>query len=139
MEYRKEEEKEKVVQAVEHAEPPEVITPTEAQRIVAEQESGYVERRMASASPEVEQPLRPCQGISEIRLLNFTRHPPEFERALREGDMLRECREALRREGYSFELPSGAKIFVQPEEPRGSAWGGNALSGGTPAKWMWQE
>merc|ERR1712228_658917 len=57
-------------------------------------------------------------SMTRLVLLNFTRHPPSFERALKSGecDALRERQEALRRAGHSGVLPCGAKILVSPED-----------------------
>lgn len=57
-------------------------------------------------------------SMNRLVLLNFTRHPPSFERALKSGefDALREQQEALRRAGHPEVLPCGTKVFVSPED-----------------------
>jgi len=53
-----------------------------------------------------------------ILLLNFTRHPASFEKALqsRDIDAIREKRETLQRANLSDVLPCGTKILVSPEQ-----------------------
>lgn len=51
-----------------------------------------------------------------LLLLNFTRHPEAFDKALLQGEGLREIREALARAGFSCRMPCGTKVFVSPPE-----------------------
>eukprot|EP00928_Gymnodinium_smaydae_P065632 TRINITY_DN48736_c0_g1_i1.p1 TRINITY_DN48736_c0_g1~~TRINITY_DN48736_c0_g1_i1.p1 ORF type:complete len:245 (-),score=37.35 TRINITY_DN48736_c0_g1_i1:24-758(-) len=51
-----------------------------------------------------------------LLLLEFTRHPAEFQRALLEGSELRGCRDLLAQANLPCELSSGAKVFVRPSE-----------------------
>lgn len=57
-------------------------------------------------------------SMTRLVLLNFTRHPPSFERALKSGefDALRERQEALRRAGHPEVLPCGTKMLVSPAD-----------------------
>jgi len=56
------------------------------------------------------------QRYPTLTLLNFTRHPPTFDKRLLNGEELREVREALARAGLSSKLPCGTKVFVDPSE-----------------------
>eukprot|EP00928_Gymnodinium_smaydae_P031600 TRINITY_DN23148_c0_g3_i1.p1 TRINITY_DN23148_c0_g3~~TRINITY_DN23148_c0_g3_i1.p1 ORF type:complete len:414 (+),score=37.38 TRINITY_DN23148_c0_g3_i1:71-1243(+) len=51
-----------------------------------------------------------------IHLLEFTRSPQAFFDALMESDALAACRLALTQEEYEPLLPSGAKVFVFPDQ-----------------------
>eukprot|EP00928_Gymnodinium_smaydae_P075972 TRINITY_DN58996_c0_g1_i1.p1 TRINITY_DN58996_c0_g1~~TRINITY_DN58996_c0_g1_i1.p1 ORF type:complete len:496 (-),score=77.76 TRINITY_DN58996_c0_g1_i1:372-1811(-) len=115
---------EPVVQDVQHDEQAEVIHPKEAAQINAEMESGFVERIVARNDND--DTLVAAHGgaisdddfapFSRLMLLNFSRHPKSFERGLMRDESLREAREALNRAGLSLRLPSGAFVFVDPDE-----------------------
>eukprot|EP00406_Dinophysis_acuminata_P037331 CAMPEP_0179371212 /NCGR_PEP_ID=MMETSP0797-20121207/85602_1 /TAXON_ID=47934 /ORGANISM="Dinophysis acuminata, Strain DAEP01" /LENGTH=510 /DNA_ID=CAMNT_0021087043 /DNA_START=69 /DNA_END=1601 /DNA_ORIENTATION=+ len=52
----------------------------------------------------------------EIHLLEYSRHPESFRRALCEGPPLQPCRSALEAAGHRHLLGSGAKMFVHPDQ-----------------------
>jgi hypothetical protein len=49
-----------------------------------------------------------------IWLLHFKRNPEIFRQCLEDHVSLKSCRDALAEAGHEWNLPSGAKIFVQP-------------------------
>lgn len=55
-------------------------------------------------------------AAEDVYLLQFSRYPEELRVALLEGVPLRQCRQSLEDEGYAVNLPSGAKVFVHPEQ-----------------------
>ncbi|CAE8635249.1 unnamed protein product [Polarella glacialis] len=52
---------------------------------------------------------------STVILLEFSRNPKTYHRALMGCDELRDCRDALTARGFKAELSSLAKVFVPPE------------------------
>jgi len=54
--------------------------------------------------------------FQHIFLHQYSRCPAPFHEALRDGRELEPVRAALEQAGHSWELPSGAKIFVYPEQ-----------------------
>jgi len=52
---------------------------------------------------------------TSVYLLEFSRDPESFDRALLHAEQLQDCQGALRAHGYSALLPSGAKAFLRPE------------------------
>jgi len=106
-----------VMDSIEHVEPPAIIDEHEAAQVVAVQHAGFVERNLG-VDGNFEEP-EPEVNISEfekIYLLTFTRHPREFERTLHEGRELEQVRAEMVENGLSPRLPSGAAIFVIPEQ-----------------------
>lgn len=53
---------------------------------------------------------------NQLVLITYSRFPAIFRAALLEGPELHQCREGLEQRGFSFELPSGAKVALQPYE-----------------------
>lgn len=51
-----------------------------------------------------------------VHLIQYSRHPQSLRRALLEGPELKPCRDSLAACGFSCEQPSGAKVFVAPEQ-----------------------
>lgn len=58
---------------------------------------------------------RPRNTLNVVALLEYSRNPTCFHRALMESDDLAACRDALHSNGLSADLPCGAKAFVSPE------------------------
>ena len=54
--------------------------------------------------------------VEPIILLEYSRHPESFRKALMEGLDLKSCRDALALARHSCELPGGAKMFVHPHQ-----------------------
>lgn len=52
--------------------------------------------------------------LEQLWLLTLSRCPASVRRELKEGESLRECREALARAGCAVELPCGAMVFAEP-------------------------
>eukprot|EP00933_Yihiella_yeosuensis_P070128 TRINITY_DN7764_c0_g1_i1.p1 TRINITY_DN7764_c0_g1~~TRINITY_DN7764_c0_g1_i1.p1 ORF type:complete len:591 (-),score=94.32 TRINITY_DN7764_c0_g1_i1:217-1989(-) len=51
-----------------------------------------------------------------VHIIQYSRHPKTLGQALLKGEELKACRDSLAARGYSCEQPSGAKIFVLPEQ-----------------------
>merc|ERR1711862_168172 len=51
-----------------------------------------------------------------VHVLEFSRSPQSFRDCLLHCPALEECREALSTNGFSSELPAGAKLFVRPQQ-----------------------
>eukprot|EP00930_Biecheleria_cincta_P094143 TRINITY_DN8498_c0_g1_i1.p1 TRINITY_DN8498_c0_g1~~TRINITY_DN8498_c0_g1_i1.p1 ORF type:complete len:793 (-),score=137.72 TRINITY_DN8498_c0_g1_i1:260-2638(-) len=79
-------------------------------------EDEFLIENFESQHRDVEESEDAPVAMTRLVLLNFTRHPPSFERALKSGDFdaLRERREALHRAGHPEVLPCGTKILVSP-------------------------
>jgi len=117
-----------VIEILEHADPPAIMDEETAAILVAQMEAGYIERSMGTdaglseptlpsgAAREATAPASSGRRFSPLLLLNFTRHPPEFEAALSGSELLREVREGLDREGFGWQLPHGANLFIHPSE-----------------------
>lgn len=82
--------------------------------LVAVQEAGFVERTVTI--PPATMGGTAIKHVSVLRLLNFNRHPKEFEFCLQTSELLREVREALHREGLQWRHLNGSKTFVSPHE-----------------------
>jgi len=52
----------------------------------------------------------------EVYLLQFSRNPEIFQKALEQSVSLKACRLALEESGHAWNLQSGAKIFVHPSQ-----------------------
>jgi len=50
-----------------------------------------------------------------VILLTFSRSPQSFRETLLQASELEACRQALEVAGFAVELPSGAKVFVEPQ------------------------
>jgi len=60
--------------------------------------------------------LRSRSSLSkQVVLLEFSRNPEWYHSTLRECPELQACRDALAAQGFTFELPSKARVFVPPE------------------------
>lgn len=120
-----------VVAEVQHEEAPAIIDPETAATLVMVQEAGFVERYMGTtmvvdhlaSSTETaldigaDELLWQTSGtFSPLLLMNFTRHPPTFEEAFLNSDLLREVREGLDREGTGWRTPHGVKVLVHPSQ-----------------------
>jgi len=99
-----------VIQEVQHPdEPAEAIDPAEAAVVVAEQWTQRVQLNLgASSSRGSDDPGL----LLSLMLLDFSRHPMEFQKALLEGPELASCREQMR--GHPCRLDSGTFVFVEP-------------------------
>ncbi|CAE8587476.1 unnamed protein product, partial [Polarella glacialis] len=94
-----------VTEVVDHHEPAAEIDPLEAQIIVWQQEAGFIERNLNSASAR--------EGVDRIWLCTFNRFPDELRRALHHGPALQQSREALELAGMDWQLrDSGAMVIV---------------------------
>lgn len=109
-----------VSQDVQHTEIAADISPEEAALIAAQQQTTWIEHNV-NASGELiplgttsEHPE--AKAFEKVFLLRFTRNPWEFERRLHEGRELEPVRTALQDAGFQCRLPSGAAIFVHPDE-----------------------
>lgn len=120
-----------VIEVVVHAEEAAQIEPDEATQISNLMEAGFLERNI-EASPE----LLPASGILDVARsdeathqheswqpefetileLRLSRNPKQCEERLHRGPELETVRAALNEEGYGSRLPSGAAIFVRPQE-----------------------
>mmetsp|Transcript_4211 Transcript_4211/g.8412 ORF Transcript_4211/g.8412 Transcript_4211/m.8412 type:complete len:589 (-) Transcript_4211:165-1931(-) len=95
----------------------EAVNDTEAQ--IQGTTSRHVDVEITSFSGETvvprakERSSEPC--FKPVHLMTYSRSPNVFRMALMEGDDLKACRVAMQQQGFSAELPSGAKIFVCPE------------------------
>lgn len=58
---------------------------------------------------------RPVDG-DRVAVITFSRSGRNYRQALMEGPELEDCRRSLEDAGFSPELPSGAKVFVRPEQ-----------------------
>lgn len=56
------------------------------------------------------------QQTEKIFLLEYSRHPESFRKALCEGAPLQACRLALEEANHKYILGSGAKVFVHPHQ-----------------------
>merc|ERR1719245_463110 len=105
-----------VIQECLHPDPPALIDATDD--IIAEVAwaSGVEARIRHDKQTEMQVGLTRSGEIAaeEVYLLQFSRYPQEFCRALLEGVALRECRDAMEDAGHKVVLPSGAKVFVHP-------------------------
>mmetsp|Transcript_95326 Transcript_95326/g.188974 ORF Transcript_95326/g.188974 Transcript_95326/m.188974 type:complete len:452 (+) Transcript_95326:1-1356(+) len=122
-----------VVEDVQHDEQAEVIHPLDAARVIAEIEAGYVEPLATSSADSLGEGSSDTlehaheSGVQRydvdvnspfscLLMPNFSRHPRSFEASLLHDECLREVREALDRSGLNLRLPSGAFVFVSPDE-----------------------
>lgn len=91
-----------------------MIPAQEAATLVAVQEAGLVERTVTI--PPSTMGGTAIKEFSVLQLLNFNRHPREFELCLQTSELLREVREALHLEGLAWRHLNGLKTFVSPHE-----------------------
>jgi len=80
---------------------------------VSDLPSSFVARINAKQSESV--PLGKPPSFA-VHVIQYSRHPSILRSALLEGEELRICRDALAANGFSAEQPSGAKVFVLPEQ-----------------------
>jgi len=97
-----------VIQDVQHPDEAAAVDPAEAAAVVAEQWTQQAELNLGTSSSC----LQPPGLLLRLLLLNFTRHPPEFHKALLECTELQSCREQMR--GLPCRLDSGTLIFLEP-------------------------
>ncbi|CAE8588927.1 unnamed protein product, partial [Polarella glacialis] len=94
-----------VTEVVDHHELAAEIDPLEAQIIVWQQEAGFIERNLNSASAR--------ETVDRIWLCTFNRFPDELRRALHHGPALQQSREALELACMDWQLrDSGAVVIV---------------------------
>jgi hypothetical protein len=103
------------IQAVHHTEPAAQIYAVEAAEFVALQQAGFIERIIGFQPAEESLPQDPNEGIYLIKLNRIPKHCRD---ALCNGKELRRCREDLDRAGHAWKLPTGALVFVKPEQYR---------------------
>jgi len=104
-------------QCVHHAEAAASISQVEASEIVAEQYASWVSYNAASVETHTASgsAVR-CLDFEPIVLLTYSRSPNDLDAVLSRGDELETVRAALEAEGHNWRLPSGAKMFVYPEQ-----------------------
>jgi len=90
------------------------IQPQEAAHIATEQYVSWTLFNAASLSSSDEG--RPPSSFEPVVLHRYSRCPGPFHAILNEGDELEPVRAALAEAGHSWQLPSGAKVFVHPED-----------------------
>jgi hypothetical protein len=137
-----------VVQEMEHAEPPAMISASEAAQRSALQlrKTGFIEAEEV-IEIEVEGPEEACVDpeafsttspggrefsailTEDIFLLKLNRNPKAARVELTEGPQLRECRRQLDVAGHQYILPQGSLVFVHP-------WQYRAALQASPAKLM---
>eukprot|EP00931_Biecheleriopsis_adriatica_P050534 TRINITY_DN29265_c0_g1_i1.p1 TRINITY_DN29265_c0_g1~~TRINITY_DN29265_c0_g1_i1.p1 ORF type:complete len:655 (-),score=106.37 TRINITY_DN29265_c0_g1_i1:97-1815(-) len=104
-------------QAVEHMSPAAEITPEEAAQVVAEQESGLIERLIGTGViPDTED--SGDDAPEDIYILKLNRIPSFIRRDLSISNSLARCRAALHEAGYPWKTMEGAFVFVHPHQYR---------------------
>jgi hypothetical protein len=66
--------------------------------------------------------LRSRLSSQVVLLTTFSRSPKTFRDALLRAPELEQCRQALQARGFEWELPSGAKLLVQPQDYEAVLW-----------------
>merc|ERR1712032_1083852 len=106
-----------VDEAIEHSEPPATrdtgLSAMHGEHDWADHVSAQIQQQPVVRMENVaqfgdEDPMEP------ITLLKYKRYPESFRVALVNGALLEPCRSALQEAGFSFVLPSGAKMAVHP-------------------------
>lgn len=107
-----------VLEEVRHEDPPATISEEEASRVQSEQLSSWIAHNVESESTgsiDINE-IPDVAAFEELLLLRFTRHPAQFEVAIHEGPELEPLRAKMMEEGCEPRLPSGASLFVYPEQ-----------------------
>eukprot|EP00913_Durusdinium_trenchii_P010128 g9497.t1 len=95
---------------IEHVDPPSVIPPAEAQKIVDVQHAGFIERNLGAAADTSAE-----YGAEEIKMIgHVNRNTKELRELFFTGEPLKQCREELARRNLPVRLDSGCLVFVKP-------------------------
>jgi len=111
-----------VICSISHDEPAAVIDPAEAAAIEKVQLTGRIERMVRWDTMPSELQESNCDDSNtptrddQVVVLVFNRRPDSMVSALEEGVSLQACRTKLADAGHKWKLPSGAFIFVHPEQ-----------------------
>jgi len=98
-----------------HVDDAEQISPEEASEIASEQHASWTMHNIDAFQPFHEE-THSSNVFERVFLHQYSRCPGPFHEALCNGRELEPVRAALEQRGHSWELPSGAKIFVYPEQ-----------------------
>jgi hypothetical protein len=101
-----------VIDVISHDESPTEISPMEAADIEAQQMAGRIERLLNCGADSLSDP----HIVGCVVLCTCNRTPDAMITALCNNRSLRSCRESLEEAGHHWRLPSGAFIFVDPEQ-----------------------
>jgi len=113
-----------VIAIVNHPDEAAVIHPHEAALIASFVEADFVERNINAnveslltiEGSDATESFAELPEREPIHILRLTRNPKQCEERLQNGPELEVVRASLSEAGYSSRLPSGAAIFVNPQE-----------------------
>jgi len=125
-----------VIEAIEHNEPPAMLSPAEAENVATARWAGFIEllaptavtteREWADAdaverriqtrprSSEEEQSTQPSNAVHVVSFRSGQGHL--FRKMLLEDKEFRKLLESLAKAGFKYELPSGTIVLVRPDQ-----------------------